>query len=199
MIPTHIEEKLRMFREGTYEILRDREQTDLKEKNKEGKACLSCTAQGELLIFVIPEKYVFPYLDGDVKGNKACADKFLFNLDKESKTWDLHIIEFKKTIDTSSIGKSQWQFTMGIYNARGIAGFLGMEIKNIYLYSGFQNDKLAGEQSLIALRASNNRDAVRKIRQWKEDRYELRIDGENRIFQHQKIQLDSEGNGSVLI
>ena len=88
---------------------------------------------------------------------------------------------------------------MGIYNARGIAGFLGMEIKNIYLYSGFQNDKLAGEQSLIALRASNNRDAVRKIRQWKEDRYELRIDGENRIFQHQKIQLDSEGNGSVSI
>ena len=37
MIPTHIEEKLRMFREETYEILRDREQTVLKEKNKEGK------------------------------------------------------------------------------------------------------------------------------------------------------------------
>lgn len=165
MIPTHIEEKLRMFREGTYEILKDRERTDLKEKNKEGKACLSCMAQGELLIFVSPEEHVLHYLDGNVKGSTACADKFLFKLDQENKTWDLHIIEFKKTIDTTSIGKSRWQFTMGIYNARGIAGFLGMEIKNIYLYSGFRNDKLAGEQSLIALRANNNRDAVRKIRQ----------------------------------
>ncbi len=199
MIPAHIEEKLRMFREETYEILRDREQTVLKEKNKEGKACLSCTAQGELLIFVIPEKYVCPYLDGDVKGNKACADKFLFRLDKESKTWDLHIIEFKKTINTSSIGKSQWQFTMGIYNARGIAGFLGMEIRNIYLYSGFRNDKLAGEQPLIALRANNNREAIGKIRQWKNDRYELKVDEENAVFPHRKIPLDSEGNGSISI
>lgn len=129
MIPTHIEEKLRMFREETYEILRDREQTVLKEKNKEGKACLSCTAQGQLLIFVSPENNVLPYLDGKIKGNTACADKFLFKLNEESKTWDLHIIEFKKTIDTTSIGKSRWQFTMGIYNARGIAGFLGMEIR----------------------------------------------------------------------
>lgn len=199
MIPAHVEEKLRMFRERTYEILKDREQTDLKEKNKEGKACLSCTAQGELLIFVSPEEHVLHYLDGNVKGSTACADKFLFKLDQENKMWDLHIIEFKKTIDTTSIGKSRWQFTMGIYNARGIAGFLGMEIKNIYLYSGFRNDKLAGEQSLIALRASNNRDAVRKIRQWKEDRYELRVDGKDKIFQHQKIQLDSEGNGSISI
>ncbi len=199
MIPTHIEEKLRMFREETYEILRDREQTVLKEKNKEGKACLSYTAQGQLLIFVSPENNVLPYLDGKIKGNTACADKFLFKLNEESKTWDLHIIEFKKTIDTTSIGKSRWQFTMGIYNARGIAGFLGMEIRNIYLYSGFRNDKLAGEQPLIALRANNNREAIGKIRQWKNDRYELKVDEENAVFPHRKIPLDSEGNGSISI
>lgn len=199
MIPTHIEEKLRMFREETYEILRDREQTVLKEKNKEGKACLSCTAQGQLLIFVSPENNVLPYLDGKIEGNTACADKFLFKLNEESKTWDLHIIEFKKTIDTTSIGKSRWQFTMGIYNARGIAGFLGMEIRNIYLYSGFRNDKLAGEQPLIALRANNNREAIGKIRQWKNDRYELKVDEENAVFPHRKIPLDSEGNGSISI
>ncbi len=199
MIPAHIEEKLRMFREGTYEILREKEQTDLKEKNKEGRARLNCTAQGELIVFVSPEDHVLPYLDGNVKGNTACADKFLFKLNQESKTWDLHIIEFKKTIDTTSIGKSRWQFTMGIYNARGIAGFLGMKIKNIYLYSGFRNDKLAGEQPLIALRANNNREAVGKIRQWKNDSYELKVDGENAVFPHRKIPLDSEGNGSISI
>ncbi len=49
-------------------------------------------------------------------------------------------------------------------------------------------------QSLIALRANNNREAVGKIRQWKNDSYELKVDGENAVFPHQKIPLDSEGN-----
>lgn len=199
MIPAHVEEKLRMFREETYEILRDKEQTVLKEKAQDGKVNLICTAQGELLVFPLPEKHVFPYLDGEQKGTKACADKFVFKLDEESGAWDLHIVEFKKTIDTSVIGKSQWQFTMGIYNARAIAGFLGMKMKNVYLYSGFRNDKLAGKQSLIALKVNNNKEAITKIRQWTEDRYELRVDGANKTFTHQKIQLDSEGNGSILI
>lgn len=199
MIPAHIEEKLRMFREETYEILREKEQTNLREKSKEGKVNLICTAQGELLIFVSPEKHVCPYLDEQKKGATACADKFLFKLNPKSGTWDLHIMEFKKTIDTSSIGKSQWQFTMGICNARGLAGFLGMEIKNIYLYSAFRNDKLAGNQSLISLRACNNRKAVKIIRQWKEDKYELNVDGRSIMFEHQKIQLDATGNGSVLV
>lgn len=61
MIPAHIEEKLRMFREETYEILRDNEQTELKEKKQDGKVNLICTAQGELIIFPLPEEYVLPY------------------------------------------------------------------------------------------------------------------------------------------
>lgn len=199
MIPVHIEEKLRMFREETYEILKDKEQTQLKEKNQDGKVNLICTAQGELLIFSSPEKHVMSYLDGQKKGAAVCADKFLFKLDKESGAWDLHIMEFKKTIDTSVISKSQWQFTMGIYNARAIAGFLGIEMRDVYLYSGFRNDKLTANQTLIALRASNNRDAVKKLQQWKDNEYELWVDGVNRAFPHQKIQLDNEGNGSISI
>lgn len=199
MISAHIEEKLWMFRKETYEILREKEHTELKEKKQDGKVNLICMAQNELLIFPSPEEHVLPYLDGQKKGTNACADKFLFKLDQESETWDLHIMEFKKTIDTSAIGKSQWQFTMGIYNARAIAGFLGLEVRHIYLYSGFRHDKLTGNQSLIALRASNNRDVVKKIQQWKEDKYVLRVDGGSRVFPHQKIQLDSEGNGSISI
>lgn len=199
MIPAHIEEKLRMFREETYVILREEEQTELKEKKKGGEVNLICTARGEILVLPSPEKYVLPYLDDKQKGARVCADVFLYKMEQESGTWDLHIMEFKKTINTSAIGESQGQFTMGIYNARGIAGFLGMEIRNVYLYSGFRKDKLEGDQSLIALRASNNREAVKIIRQWKEDRYELKVDGENKVFKHQKIYLDSAGNGSVSI
>lgn len=41
MIPAHIEEKLRMFREETYEVLRDKQQTKLKEKSEAGKGWLT--------------------------------------------------------------------------------------------------------------------------------------------------------------
>lgn len=165
MIPAHIEEKLRMFREETYEVLRDKQQTKLKEKSEAGKVSLTCMARGELLIFPSPENHVLPYLDGQTKGATACADKFLFKFEQESGIWDLHIMEFKKTIDISAVGKSQRQFTMGIYNARAIAGFLGMQIGNIYLYSGFRNNRLTGEQSMIALRAGNSRGPQKMIRQ----------------------------------
>lgn len=62
--------------------------------------------------------------------------------------------------------KSKWQFTMGIYNARAAAAFLGMELENIYLYSGYRKDNLSSMQneSLIALRASNNRDKLKEIK-----------------------------------
>lgn len=156
-------------------------------------------ARGELLIFPSPENHVLPYLDGQTKGATACADKFLFKFEQESGIWDLHIMEFKKTIDISAVGKSQRQFTMGIYNARAIAGFLGMQIGNIYLYSGFRNNRLTGEQSMIALRAGNSRGPHKMIRQWENDRYELCIDGETKVFRHQKIHLDASGGGIISI
>ena len=53
---------------------------------------------------------------------KSCPDKFLFELDLDDK-WILHVMEFKKTINTSTIAKSKRQFVMGIYNARALAAF----------------------------------------------------------------------------
>ena len=53
---------------------------------------------------------------------------------------------------------------MGIYNARGLAGFLGMEIENICLYSGFRKDSLTDleDSSLISLRVQITGEASEK-------------------------------------
>ncbi len=113
MFPAHVEEKLRMFRKGTFVILKEKEQTEFKEKKKDGEVKLKCTVQDESLIFTSPENFVLPYLDGQKKGAKSCADVFLYKKKREKEKWDLHMIEFKKTINTSTISKSYWQFTMG--------------------------------------------------------------------------------------
>lgn len=195
MFPVQIEEKLQMFREETYVILKDREQTELKEKKKGGEVNLTYTAQGNTLILLSPENHVLFYLDGQKKGVTACADIFLFKLICESGKWELHIIEFKKTVNLDTIGKSRWQFTMGIYNARAVAAFLGIEIQNIYLYSGFRNDKLTIQDNslLIALRANNSTEAIKKIKQWNKEECELNIDGKNIVLPHKKICLDQAG------
>ena len=95
VFPVQIEEKLQMFREGTYVILKEREQTDLKEKKQGGEVNITYTAQGNTLILLSPENHVLSYLDGQKKGATACADIFLFKLLCESGKWELHIIEFK--------------------------------------------------------------------------------------------------------
>ena len=86
MISAHIEEKLRMFRKETYEILREKEHTELKEKKQDGKVNLICMAQNELLIFTSPEEHVLPYLDGHlqcacdcrISGTRGASHLFVF-------------------------------------------------------------------------------------------------------------------------
>lgn len=199
VFPVQIEEKLQMFREGTYVILKEREQTDLKEKKQGGEVNLTYTAQGNTLILLSPENYVLSYLDGQKKGATACADIFLFKLLCESGKWELHIIEFKKTVNLDTVGKSRWQFTMGIYNARAVAAFLGIEIQNICLYSGFRNDKVEDNSRLINLRVRNNTEAIQKINQWNREECKLNIDGKEIVLPHKKICLDQSGNGQFSI
>lgn len=165
MLPASIQEKLVFFNKEKYII--DDTVVELKEKSKAGKACLTCKLNKETLIFMDPEKNTLPYLDESIKSAKACADKFLFELDTDEK-WILHVIEFKKTINTDSINKSKRQFVMGIYNARALAGFLNMQLKEIHIYSAYRNDRIDSIQddSLIQMRSANiDPEALRIIRE----------------------------------
>lgn len=191
MFPLHVEKKLQMFQKEKYAVLNENEQKELEEKSESGRVKLTFTVLGETLILLSPEHNVLPWLDGKQKGATSCADIFVYRWEENREVWDLHVIEFKKTINTGSLGKSKWQFTMGIYNARAVAAFLGMELENIYLYSGYRKDNLSSMQneSLIALRASNNRDKLKEIKQWNNDVCELELDGTNRMLPHQNIQI----------
>lgn len=98
MFPVQIEEKLQMFREGTYVILKEREQTELIEKKQGGEVNLTYIAQGNTLIFLSPENHVLSYLDGQKKGATACADIFLFKLLCESGKWELQSLNLRKPL-----------------------------------------------------------------------------------------------------
>lgn len=198
MFPEDVRKKLDFFNKDKYTIAT--EEVDLKEKKKYGEVCLKCKLNKDTLIFMEPEKNTLPYLDEKIKYAKACQDKFLFELDTDDK-WILHVMEFKRTIDTSSISKSKRQFVMGIYNARALAGFLNMQVKEIHIYSAYRNDKIESmDDSLIQIRSMNmDPEALKIIREWKKGKCSLDLDSRNSVFSHEKIRLDQDGKGECVL
>lgn len=201
MLSQHVEEKLRMFSDKKYQILAKDDVTEIKEKSESGRVVLQCSVQNDALVFGTPEQNVLPYLDGDKKGARACADAFVFTQTEGENVFNLHIMEFKKSINTSSLDKTKWQLTMGVYNARALAGFLGIHIKEIIFYSGYRRDEITdgGEATLIQLRASNNVEAIKKMADWKAGKCRIEMDGEVRCFPQKKMKLDENGRGAVCL
>ena len=201
MFTQHVEEKLRMFSDKKYQVLAKNTSAEIKEKSESGKVILQCSVQNDALVFDTPEKNVLPYLDGDKRGARACADTFVFSQVEGEDSCNLHIMEFKKTINTSSLDKAKWQLTMGLYNARALAGFLGIPIRDVFFYSAYRRDEITDmeESTLIQLRASNNREAIQKMNDWKIGRCKLEIDGEVRCFPQKKIKLDESGHGAICL
>lgn len=194
MLPYDVEEKIGYFDSDKYKV--SNSEVVLKEKQKAGQVVLKCILKNETIIFPSPDKVVMPYLDNVKKGARACPDSFLFELMQDG-TWILHIMEYKKSISTDSIDKSKIQFTMGIYNARAIAGFLNIKIKKIYVYSAYRKDTIGTPQALIMLRSANLSQKDRAIvNDWKKERCTLKVDMEEKQFRHVKIQLDENGNGT---
>lgn len=200
MLPKHLTDKLGYFDPEKYMIGHQNEDIILGEKNKDGKAKLTCHLNNDALILPSPEKNVLRYLDEKIKGATACADVFLFEMNPDDK-WILHIMEFKKSIDTSTMSKSKKQFTMGIYNARAVAGFLNIKIEDIFLYSGYRNDKITSlpEDNLSKMRSSNNLEILRLINEWNKGKWSLEVDLKKKFYVHTKVKLDENGNGQYMI
>lgn len=201
MFPVHIIPKLEMFREEEYTLLEKNEETCLKEESKDGEVELNCRVSNKCIVIRRPEKNVLAYLDSQKKGARQCADIFIYKFDESIQKWELHIIELKKTINTQTIDKSKHQLTLGIYNARAVSAFLGFDIENIILYSGYRNDRITSMETaaLIQIRAANNGKTVREINEWKKGICTLNIDEKGMKYEHRKIQLDQNGYGSLII
>lgn len=193
MLQKQVEDKLQYFDENKYEICTG--EVKLLENKKDGEVELKCKLDKETLVIQMPDKCVFPYLN-ERKNSRSCADAFLY-VSEDDGDYSLHIMEYKKTVNTSTLKKSKIQFIMGIYNARAIAGFLNMPIKNIHIYSAYRNDGIIEHDSLIALRYSNmSRDDQKIISDWKQGICSLKVDLEDVIFKHNKVMLDSGGKGT---
>ena len=190
MLPVHITKKLdEFFLEKEYAIIEENGEITLREKSNTGKAELLCTLDEESIVFFKPEHKVLPYLDTQKPGATSCADAFVFKKQKTSDKFDLHMFEFKKTVNTT------------LYNARAIAGFLGMDLGEIYLYIGYRNDEMFPNKksSLISLRANNNLQAINKIEEWKTGKCLLEIDDKKKRLVFRKIELDEEGYGTIKV
>ena len=100
MLTEEVLAKLQYFNEKKFSIHNDN--VILKENKKDGKVVLECHLNQDTLVFHEPEKNTLPYLDEAKKNAKASPDKFLFEFHGGNEC-DLHIMEFKKTINTWSI------------------------------------------------------------------------------------------------
>ena len=199
MLTKELLDKLQYFNSEKFSIHNDR--VVLKENKKDGSVVLECQLNQDTLVFHEPEKNTLPYLDEAKKNAKASPDKFLFEFHGGNEC-DLHIMEFKKTINTWSIKKSKIQMIMGIYNARAVAGFLNIAIRNIFVYSAYRNDQIESiedDKSINIRAAISNKEDQKLIRDWKRGVCVLKLDNKEKIFKHEKIQLDQNGTGNCTL
>lgn len=192
MIPANVDDKLQYFDEKKYYTADG--DICLKEESKQGKAKIECKVSNTTLVFHNPEENTFPYLDNQKANATKCSDCFVFELVDDQK-WILHIMEYKKTINTNKMQQSRIQLTMGLYNARAIIGFLNLNVTEIRLYTAYRNDDISRQAATI--RAANTDPNVLKlVKEWIGNEYNLVIDCEKTSFIHKKIQLNEDGEGS---
>lgn len=197
MIPEYIRERIKLFHHDKYSLQEADSMIVLEEKKKEGRAVIQCCCDRDFLVLPTPEKNVLPYLDGTVKGRTKCADVFIFVYEEDG--WELHVMEWKRTVNTSTFAEGKEQFRLGIWNARAVAAFLDITIKRTYLYVGFRTDAISTipSMNMIAMRASNNIKAIRIIEEWKKGIIPLHTDSTIINYPLEKIELDENGLGEL--
>lgn len=197
MIPEYIKDRINLFQHEKYYLQEADSVIILEERKQDGHAVVQCSCNRDFLVLPTPEKNVLPYLDGSVKGRTKCADVFVFVYEEDG--WELHIMEWKRTVNTSTFADGKEQFRLGIWNARAVAAFLGIEIKKTYLCVGFRTDaiKRIPPENLIAMRASNNFEAIKIIEEWKKGIVPLYTDAVSVNYPLRKIALDEDGLGEL--
>lgn len=200
MVPEYLKKNLDLFRAEEYTVVSDKNAVvPLVEEEEEGAATLKSRFENNAVVFHFPEKRTLPYLDSHKKACQ-CADKFIFIQNSENGKWQLHILEFKKSIRYNKWKKIREQFQYGIMNARALAAFLNMEIDGIILETAYRNDWIprSGSYSPTIMRAANSAAEAAAFKEWKKNAVVLEVDSEEIRFRHDKIQLDEEGNGEKM-
>ncbi len=200
MVPEYLKKNLDLFRAEEYTVVSDQNAVvPLIEEEEEGAATLKSRFEDNAVVFHFPEKRTLPYLDSHKKACQ-CADKFIFIQNSENGKWQLHILEFKKSIKHDKWKKIRKQFQYGIMNARALAAFLNIEIDGIVLETAYRNDWILrnAPHYPTIMRAANSATEAAAFKEWKKNIVVLEVDSEEISFRHDKIQLDEEGNGEKI-
>jgi len=77
---------------------------------------------------------------------RQCADIAIWKRDNQN-CWTLHIIEIKKTVDTSSDSQRGWQhikkqFLGALLRCRMLAGIANVHFDRVFFYTAFVNDHI---------------------------------------------------------
>lgn len=135
--------------------------------------------------------------------SKKCVDG-IFAVQNEDETWDLHVMECKRTIKESKWKKVKYQFEASILRAVGILTGLGIQVSGIQLYTAVQYDLLTPKIESDPTLARMNQTGWNKLSSedqekmhyldWMNTELELWV---KKNIPHQIIILDESGKGEV--
>lgn len=192
MLTENLDQRLQWFQEHRCSVGSD--QFILEENREEGYTKIICKTNKHCLIFHI-EKHGLKCLI-----NESCADHIIFERVSD-QSWNLHIIECKKSVGDSEWEKIKKQFEGALLNALALMGVLGIEkLEEIKCYTAFRRDKLTVREctnpallkTLVGGPASGN-----PILEWRYGRVQI-LSIKN--ITHRKIQLDQEtGLGNLML
>jgi len=160
---------------------------ETEEKGK-GELTLHCKNDENLCIPNFDKKVKISFLK-----HSSRVDHVVFELN-ENNSWDIHLIEMKTTVDNDEWSKVKNKFKGGYFAVKMIAVLLGIEIKNFYFYTTYENEKLENKATanLADLKPlAKNRPALPKT-EW-ENCVRLQICGFDTEFKHTPIKMKRNG------
>ncbi|HEU4964882.1 MAG TPA: hypothetical protein VFV52_13640 [Bacilli bacterium] len=170
------------------------------EKKDDGLANVSCTLPSSHAYELTLEGKHVAHLN-----SQRCTDGILL-LEHPSGSWELHIIECKRTVNRNKWRKTKLQFEASIQRAMAVATGVGIFPAKIKLYTAVRNEEIRDEimaSPVLSKITPADRDAftpeeLEKYHffDWFDPTLELWV---NDNIPHEIIPLDDQGVGNVQI
>lgn len=192
-----VKETMKFLDETICKLLTADEQITLIEDGQDGEVILKLEVNKNTVVITKADDKIFPYIKKE-KLLQKCCDKILFTLNDDKGDCTLHVMEFTRTINPSKlVDKIRPQFKMGIMNAKALAGFFDLNITTIKTYVAYRSVK--SFKSALEKRVMNNRYTALAMHDWENEKISLDMPWGSTVYQNVQVQLDENGNGSLVI
>lgn len=195
MVSQCLNEGCKLLDTSKFSIVSQGGNIHLIETEATGSADLDLHFDSDALVFHEADKHVFQYLNDNCK---RCCDNILFAFDQGVENeCTLHVMEFTKKVDYFKLkDKIRPQLKMGIMNAKALAGFLSLDIKQIKTYVVYREFSAGGCYSVVK-RAVNS--SSRSVLDWEDNKSTFEMPWGTRSYPNVKVQLDENGVGMLTL